>query len=494
MIAAYTIVTRDYLPHAKSLADSLLKYNPDFTFFICLIGEKTNADESFFVPSIIIDTTSTTISDFESMRSRYNNFQLSCALKPFFAEIIFNEYKPEAVIYLDGDILVFNDFSLLKKHLKSHTIIITPHSTNDEIRNDENKLDLMLLNSGVFNAGFFAMSNSKESFKFIKWWKHKMLTECYRDVANGRFDDQIWFNFIPIYFNQTLVLKDPGYNMAIWNMRERFISKKEKNFIVNEESPLVFFHYSGYNVDIPDVPCRYMNIYTFEQRPDVRPVFKSYRDCIRKNKTILSPQVPDQKYFGECISFLKNFISENEIKSITEIGQQDFSLSKTLTKEFPDIIYNWCDDCKQLVEHFSKENKASQVNFFHVDPTLQRVPSADLVIINNFFQNLSNAEIKEVLENVKECRHVLVTEHLLKDGSETSFNKEKRVGWLRITERSGVYLDKPPFNVPCKELFSHPADVWVENDTKDDWLEQTAFKKTFLAEVTAQYSETNENK
>lgn len=484
MTAAYTIVTPDYLAHAKTFADSLFKYNPEFTFFICLIGDKSTLQEDFFSPSIILDTTSTEFAEFEEMSKRYSNFQLSCALKPFFAEVLFEKFQLESLVYFDSDILIFNNLSLLKKYLKEYSIIITPHSVDDTPRNDENNFDLMLLNSGVFNAGFFALSNSAETSKFIKWWKHKMLTECYRDVANGRFDDQIWFNFIPIYFERTFILKDAGYNMAIWNMREREIYIQNETFLINKETPLVFFHFTGYNIDEPYVLCRYYHIHTFDSRPDVAPVFKAYRANLRKNRIVLFPKKTGDQYFEQYIAFLNNFIREHNIKSITEISCDDFSLGSRITKDNPSIIYNTCEDCQPVIDYHKSKNESSQVNFIYLNPLEGRIPEADLVIIGNVLQLLKNEEISKVLKNVKHFKHVLVTEHLLQDGLELCHNKDKKPGWYRITERSGVYLDKLPFNVPCKELFSYPADVWVENDTKDDWIEQAAFKKTFLAEVT----------
>ena len=285
MTAAYTIVTLNYLSNAKTLADSLTAFNPDVEFYICLIGNKKDIpDITFFSAYSIIDTASSVIPEFAEMRQRYVNFELSCALKPFFAGVLFSNYNAESLFYFDSDILVFNSLTIARQALTQNSIVITPHCTEVIDRNDGNQMDLIILNYGLYNAGFFGVRRSKIAFAFIDWWKDKMKTECLVDLANGRFVDQIWLNLVPVYFNEVQVVKDLGYNMAAWNMSERKVSIKNGCFIVNNESPLVFFHFSGYSIAAPEILSKNHNTFSFQERPDVVPVFKEYSDKLKQNK------------------------------------------------------------------------------------------------------------------------------------------------------------------------------------------------------------------
>jgi hypothetical protein len=278
MTTAFTIVTYNYLAHAKCLGDSLLSKNPKFTFCICLIGDRNEiSDISYFSNFKILDSSQLEPEDFSKMRERYNDFELSCALKPFFSELLFEKLNPGILLYFDADIMIFNSLELSEKILEKSSIVLTPHClvSNDVL--GAHTMDLMLLKYGVFNAGFYGMRKSAISDSVIQWWKDKMRTECITDLENGRYVDQIWLNLFPIYFNEVESIKDVGYNMAIWNMNEREITTHEDSILINHSRPLVFFHFSGYDFDVPDVLSKNHNIYSFESRPDVESLFKLYR-------------------------------------------------------------------------------------------------------------------------------------------------------------------------------------------------------------------------
>src|SRR5208282_3977814 len=97
-----------------------------------------------------------------------------------------------------------------------------------------------------------AVTNSDEAHKFLSWWEHRCLTLGYVDRQNGLFVDQKWIDFVPCYFNSVLVLKHPGCNMAYWNLHERTLEKVGETWIVNNSEPLIFYHFSGGNVDGAD--------------------------------------------------------------------------------------------------------------------------------------------------------------------------------------------------------------------------------------------------
>jgi hypothetical protein len=303
MNAAFTIVTIDYLAHAKTLGDSLVAHNPDIKFNICLIGDKKEVpDPAFLSKYLMIDTASLNIMDFAGMRERYNDFELSCALKPFFAEYLFVEQKAQTLIYFDSDILIFNSLQLIEEKLRSYDIILTPHCTDVIDRKDKHSLDLMLLNYGLYNAGFFALSNTAEATNFIKWWKDKMLTECTTDLSAGKYVDQIWLNLVPVYFEKVHILKDKGYNMAVWNMYERSIYKENEIIMVNDQSPLVFFHFSGYDLEEPEVLSKNHNYFTFVDRPEIFPLFKEYTFLLKQNRIEMFKKLkktPISKYSNE---------------------------------------------------------------------------------------------------------------------------------------------------------------------------------------------------
>jgi hypothetical protein len=90
------------------------------------------------------------------------------------------------------------------------------------------------------------------------------------------FYDQIWANYIPVMFNNYLILKHYGYNVANWNWHERTLTKSGGEWMVNEKYPLTFFHFSSYRYSAPLVLCNYNTRYNRFNRPDIAEVVDEY--------------------------------------------------------------------------------------------------------------------------------------------------------------------------------------------------------------------------
>ena len=99
---------------------------------------------------------------------------------------------------------------------------------------------------GVYNLGFVGVKNSEEGLRFANWWNDRLQLYCYDDIPKGIFTDQRWVDLAPAYFN-VYILKNPGYNMAPWNLSTRKLSLKNDKILVNNDYELIFFHYSGFD-------------------------------------------------------------------------------------------------------------------------------------------------------------------------------------------------------------------------------------------------------
>ncbi len=63
------------------------------------------------------------------------------------------------------------------------------------------------------------------------------------------FTDQRWVDFVPSFFDHH-ILKDPGYNVAYWNLHGREVFNDGDRYLVNGV-PLRFFHFSGFDARKP---------------------------------------------------------------------------------------------------------------------------------------------------------------------------------------------------------------------------------------------------
>src|SRR6185503_15926859 len=83
------------------------------------------------------------------------------------------------------------------------------------------------------------------------WWGGHLRTLGLVDVGAGLFTDQKWMDFAPAFAAATFVLRDPGYNVAYWNLHERTLHLREHGWQVDcvdgTRSELAFFHFSGFS-------------------------------------------------------------------------------------------------------------------------------------------------------------------------------------------------------------------------------------------------------
>src|SRR6185437_1061945 len=125
----------------------------------------------------------------------------------------------EAVIYLDPDTALFSSLDPLVERLHTCDILLTPHLTDPKGEAEailDN--DLSASRTGIFNLGFVAVRTSGEGARFGHWWNDRLLHWCYDEMDRGIFVDQRWCDHVPALFDKVGVVRDPGCNVASWNL------------------------------------------------------------------------------------------------------------------------------------------------------------------------------------------------------------------------------------------------------------------------------------
>jgi hypothetical protein len=244
---AFTSVNKAYIPKARVLAQSLKEHNPEIRF--CLLfaeprhikipAEIVEFDEVIYISDLSIE-------NFAGWIFSHSVVELCTAIKGFFLDLILERDDCENVIYLDPDIIVLTPLDELIAEFKNASILLTPHLTEPEphlegITDNE----LCALQHGVYNLGFLGIRNDQEGKRFAQWWKSRLKHFCYADIPNGIFTDQRWVDLVPAFFSRVSILKDPGYNVATWNLNNRMVEGSYKNGFTVNGQPLKFYHFSG---------------------------------------------------------------------------------------------------------------------------------------------------------------------------------------------------------------------------------------------------------
>jgi len=307
MIVVFTLCSSNYLAHARVLGDSLLEHNPDYRFVIGLVDRvPKELDPSYWHPYELIPVEEVGIPEFGEMVRDYDLVELNTAVKPFYLEYLYRRNSEvEAVIYLDPDILVTGSFQSLTDKLRTHDIVVTPHSCTFDDTPTNLYYEGGMLTTGIYNLGFIATTRRATTFSFLKWWQKRVQNCCHFRPGSGVFVDQLWVALAPLYFGNVYVEKDPGYNICYWNHFERQLSRRNGRYLVNDKHDLVFYHFSSYNPMKPELITGRprAQIMSFSERPDLKPVYDDYRQRlfnkgypkIRALKYLLGRKPPKSK-------------------------------------------------------------------------------------------------------------------------------------------------------------------------------------------------------
>jgi len=265
MKLAFTICSNNYLAQAKILGDSLLERNPNYKFIIGLCDELSeDIDYSFFENIEIITVSEINIYCFDEIIKKYDIIELNTSIKPSFFKYFISKYQDlETIIYFDPDIQIFNNLKILDNYLKSDDILLTPHVLIPIGVDDLSPSENLFLNYGIYNLGFLALNPTNQNTSvFLDWWEEKTLTIGFNKVSDGLFVDQLWINLVPIFFNKVKVLYEFGFNVAPWNLHERnLMHKKNNEYVMEDNSKLVFYHFSNYNYLKPELFSKFYNRY-----------------------------------------------------------------------------------------------------------------------------------------------------------------------------------------------------------------------------------------
>lgn len=245
----YTSVNINYLPKARILAKTIKAHCPRSKFsliFSDVIPEEIVVEQEPFDEIITVLDLGIPVENINLWIYEHTVVELCTAVKGQ-ALVRFLESGSDKVVYLDPDIAVFQSLECLEQLLDEHDIVLTPHVTIPEattvgITDNE----IAALKHGIYNFGFYAVKNSENGLAFARWWRDRLVDFCYDDIPNGIFTDQRWGDLAPAMFRGVYIWKDPGCNVATWNISNRIITKESGKFYVNG-SPLKFYHFSGFD-------------------------------------------------------------------------------------------------------------------------------------------------------------------------------------------------------------------------------------------------------
>lgn len=273
-VAVGTVVARNYLPFARVLARSLAAHHPEVPLFVLMADEPGGAFGPEVEPFRTVPLAAVGIPELRRFVFRYTRQQVIVAAKPYLLRWLL-DHGFERAVFLDADILVLGDLGPLLAPAGARSILLTPHLLSPPVGPDRFARELAVLQAGVYNGGFVAVSGSASARDFLGWWQDRLFRHCQHAVAEGLHYDQRWLDLVPTLFDEVAVIHDPGANVAYWNLPERKVEVRGEAVSVDGR-PGRFFHFSGFDPDQSEIVTRYSQLVTTADVGEAAPLFARY--------------------------------------------------------------------------------------------------------------------------------------------------------------------------------------------------------------------------
>jgi len=253
----YTSITLNYLPKAKILAKTLKQLHPDWQFHLVISDKIPSDKENLFNTELskphfdkVVWIEELPIPEICSWIFKHSVVEICTAVKGPYLRYLADQ-GIEKIVYIDPDIAILNSLEPIEEWLDEYGILLTPHLLNytDNPQSIQDNEIMGTMRHGTFNLGFLAInSTNTDGRRFVDWWADRLLSYCYADYDRGLFTDQKWVDLAPSFFEELLIIRDPGYDVASWNLDCRELDFNDHGqLMVNGSYPLRFYHFTGYD-------------------------------------------------------------------------------------------------------------------------------------------------------------------------------------------------------------------------------------------------------
>ncbi len=246
-VVCFSSFTFSYLNRAKVLFASVRRFHPDWRLVALLTDRPPPGYD--FDPKVegfdeVVWFEDLPVEDRWRWLFKHDVVEISTAVKGVYLPMALAQGY-ERIIYLDPATCLFNPLDPALAWLEADDVLLTPHQLRpDTDRNTIIDNEITSLKTGIYNLGFVAISNRPDAVRFAEWWRARCEQFCFDDIPNGLFVDQRWCDHVPALFENVRIVRDPGFNVASWNLSQRTVSFDASGQVLVNGSPLRFWHFT----------------------------------------------------------------------------------------------------------------------------------------------------------------------------------------------------------------------------------------------------------
>ncbi|MEI4832214.1 glycosyl transferase [Bacillus sp. FJAT-53711] len=232
------IAGTEYVIKVIALQHSLMQNTKECTLWICCIDSFAYyiLKEMNLNQVMLIRVEEMEDEQLKSIKENRKVNEYCWTLKPVFIEYLLVNYKLPSVLYCDGDLCFFSNPAVIFDEWGENSVFLCPQRDRDWVEKTY----------GKYQAGLIGFKNDSYGLKSVGWWKDKCLDWCGSNPDIGRFGDQKYLDYFPMYFPMVKISKNLGVNAAPWNCiyNNNFNISKNLNEVYIETDKLVVYHFA----------------------------------------------------------------------------------------------------------------------------------------------------------------------------------------------------------------------------------------------------------
>jgi hypothetical protein len=275
--AVVTVVARNTLAHARILAGGAARFAPDATFYAVLADEP---DAGAAEPFPVIPWTALAVPHEERWRFRYAQPDLCYAATPWAIAHLLDRGH-DRVLFLKQETMIIGALAPLLAALGAASILLTPHLLAPLPGPGGRARELEVLLAGAYNVGVLGVAAGATARRFLTWWSERLARRCRREVGGGMHYEQRWIDFVPAFFPDVHIARDPGWNLGHWSLPERRVERDGERFMV-DGAVLRIVRFSGHEPERPEWVTSHNRRLTTAALGPAGELFARYRDALKR--------------------------------------------------------------------------------------------------------------------------------------------------------------------------------------------------------------------
>jgi hypothetical protein len=151
--------------------------------------------------------------------------------------------EAEVLVYVDADLMFFDDPSPLYQPLRENSMLLVEHRFSRSVPR-------LTHQKGTYNVGFNGYRRTPAARSCIRRWRELCIDWCFDRVEATRFGDQKYLDQWPTSYQGVVSTPDKGAILAPWNLEDYSVTWNGRGVLADGE-PLRLYHFNRFRMISP---------------------------------------------------------------------------------------------------------------------------------------------------------------------------------------------------------------------------------------------------